>query len=448
MSKCLYQNILENDKSVFLVITKTKKRSKGALMIKFYRFKNMHSYKNDTFVDMTSGKKTAHSYFDYELNDQTKISKVIAIFGANAAGKSNLIKPLSFCGWFLTHSFKSLESSDSIPIISHVVTRDQESEIEIEFIVPSRSNNNGVKVCEDLEFKYLLRATKNRVFEEDIKIKNPTTKLYNRVINRIYNEESDKYIYKRSKLLIEEEVNILNKCPSNSSIVAFLARMTETKKETNKSPIRLIYNYFSLTQINFTIDGNKSYVDFDVINNLLKKNNDIFNKVKELLKNYDTGIDDIEFKEKEYIALTGESKSKWIPIFIHKNKGKKFNLPFWMQSSGTQSAYRILTLIVYQLIRGGVAILDEFDNDLHPLLALEILELFKNECHNISNAQLIFTSHTPQVLQALRKQHCYLVEKNDNESEAWRIDDIEGIKDRDNLYSKYISGVLGGVPNF
>ncbi|MDG2897860.1 hypothetical protein P7M61_25835, partial [Vibrio parahaemolyticus] len=89
-----------------------------------------------------------------------------------------------------------------------------------------------------------------------------------------------------------------------------------------------------------------------------------------------------------------------------------------------------------------------FDNDFNPLLTLQLLEMFKHESENISNAQLLFTTHTPQVLDVLRKQHVHLVEKVDNKSEVWRIDEIEGIRDRDNLYAKYISGVLGGVPNF
>lgn len=419
-------------------------------MIKSYRFENIHSYLSDTYVDMTSGKKTAHSYFDYELSDHTKISKVMAVLGANAAGKSNLIKPLSFCSWFLTNSFKNLESSDLIPIISHVAAQDKESVIEIDFIVPSRKNHNTTDESRtpDFEFRYLLRITKDRVIEEDIKIKNIKTKLYNRIINRLYKSETDTYVYKKGRLLLEKETNIINKCPNNSSIVAFLARMTESEKDTNRSPIRLIHNYFSLTQVNFTFKGKKNNGELNKINELLYNNTSIFDKVKELLISYDTGIEDIVFKEVEYISANGSYESKWVPEFIHVNNGKSYNLAFWMQSSGTQSAYCVLTSIVYQLIRGGIAILDEFDNDLHPLLTLEILELFKNECHNINNAQLIFTSHTPQVMQALRKQHCYLVEKHDNESEAWRVDDIEGIKDRDNLYSKYISGVLGGVPNF
>ncbi|WP_238567497.1 hypothetical protein, partial [Aeromonas lacus] len=55
-------------------------------------------------------------------------------------------------------------------------------------------------------------------------------------------------------------------------------------------------------------------------------------------------------------------------------------------------------------------------------------------------------THTPEVLKNLKKHHCFIVEKENSESDVWRIDDIEGIRSQDNLYTKYMSGALGGVP--
>lgn len=119
-----------------------------------------------------------------------------------------------------------------------------------------------------------------------------------------------------------------------------------------------------------------------------------------------------------------------------------------MESSGTQSAYCVLAIITEALATGGVAILDEFDNDLHPLLTMEIVDLFKDSSVNTRNAQLLFNTHTVDVLKNLRMQHCYLIEKNDGVSDAYRADDVEGLLARDNLYAKYISGALGAIPEF
>jgi AAA15 family ATPase/GTPase len=122
-------------------------------------------------------------------------------------------------------------------------------------------------------------------------------------------------------------------------------------------------------------------------------------------------------------------------------------LPFFEESSGTQSAFVLLRVILPVLENGGVAIIDEIDNDLHPHMLPHILELFKFEHTNPHQAQIIFTCHTPEVLNILKKHQSYLVEKIDQKSEAWRLDNVLGLRTDDNLYAKYMAGALSAVPN-
>lgn len=63
-------------------------------------------------------------------------------------------------------------------------------------------------------------------------------------------------------------------------------------------------------------------------------------------------------------------------------------------------------------------------NDLHPHLLPQILALFRDADTNHHHAQLIFTCHTPEVLNLLGKHQVYLVEKQNHESETWRLDGI------------------------
>lgn len=175
---------------------------------------------------------------------------------------------------------------------------------------------------------------------------------------------------------------------------------------------------------------------------------EIFEQAKRLLMQYDLGISDIVLEHTPVLKDNGEEVTKLVPYFEHKNKGKIFRLPIFLESSGTQKAFTLLCDIVSVLNSSGIAVLGEFDNELHPQLTLEIIELFKNQTTNPDNAQLIFTSHSAETLKLIRKQHVYLTEKVDCESQAWRADEIEGLKERDNLYAKYISGALGGVPTF
>lgn len=99
------------------------------------------------------------------------------------------------------------------------------------------------------------------------------------------------------------------------------------------------------------------------------------------------------------------------------------------------------------LHNGGIAVIDELDNDLHPHLFPEILNLFRSSHTNPHNAQLIFTCHTPEVFNILNKHQIYLVEKTDQISESWRLDEMEGVRNDDNLYAKYMAGAFSAVPN-
>jgi predicted ATPase len=76
-----------------------------------------------------------------------------------------------------------------------------------------------------------------------------------------------------------------------------------------------------------------------------------------------------------------------------------------------------------------------------------ILDLFKHEHSNPHDAQIIFTCHTPEILNLLMKHQVYLVEKENQESEAWRLDEVTGLRADDNLYAKYMAGALSAVPN-
>ncbi|HCG6969614.1 ATP-binding protein [Vibrio parahaemolyticus] len=420
-------------------------------MIKNYTFRNFQSYLNETTVDFEVKKRASDSFFDYTLNDGSKVSKIMCVFGANGSGKSNLLKPITFVSWFMTNSFKSLDSDSMIPIISHFSAKDEPSFLEVDFVIPKRCDDSPSGSYE-FEYRYSLELNHRRVLREEVKFKNEKTNQYNRLISRIYNEETDSYEYKKSSYHLTVKKDIIEKCPRNASIIAYLARMSEDKvinENDQMSNISLINSYFRLTEANLAVIGRTSFRNSEDITKILVKNEDLFKKVKSLLIGYDVGIKDIIFQDKEvYDEETGELINKKIPLFAHEHDGETHYLPLWMQSSGTQSAYVMISILALQLVTGGIAVLDEFDNDLHPHLTLEILELFKYESENIGNAQLFFTTHTPQVLEVLNKQHVYLVEKENSVSDAWRVDEVEGIKERDNLYAKYVSGVLGAVPNF
>jgi AAA15 family ATPase/GTPase len=93
-----------------------------------------------------------------------------------------------------------------------------------------------------------------------------------------------------------------------------------------------------------------------------------------------------------------------------------------------------------------VAIIDEIDNDLHPHLLPHLIDLFKFEHTNPHQAQLyLVVIHLKS--EYLKKHQIYLVQKENQESEAWRLDEVVGVRADDNLYAKYMAGAFDAVPN-
>lgn len=122
-------------------------------------------------------------------------------------------------------------------------------------------------------------------------------------------------------------------------------------------------------------------------------------------------------------------------------------LSFERESQGTQSAFVLLHRLLPALKAGGLAVIDEFENDLHPHMLEPILSLFADSRTNPHGAQLLFTCHAIEVLNILHKSQVMLVEKDEhNESTAWRLDSVEGIRSDDNFYAKYMAGAYGAVP--
>ncbi|MCS6173190.1 AAA family ATPase [Shewanella baltica] len=414
-------------------------------MIKWYRFKNFQSYLDDCFVDFTVNKKSAHSYFDYLLDDETKITKVMSVLGGNGSGKSNLIKPLSFLSWFIPMSFKSMDKDEKIPFYPHFSATDINTEIEIEFILP--------KLCDseestEIEYKYFIEMNRERVVKEELKIK--TSRLFTTVFNREYSD--GKYTIKKNNGFLNIPHSMLDKAPNNCSLVSYIYRMSDDgviERKVDTNVIDLVYHHFYFSDSNLNLNS-RTDASHSIISatKSFAENTQLFNIVKDLLIKYDLGLSDIVIEEKSVIDRDGEETNMLVPICVHKHNDSEYRLPLYLESTGTQSAYCKLASIAQTLDFGGVSVLDEFDSDLHPQLTVEILNLFKDTKINNKNSQIIFTSHSPEILKSLRRQNCYLVEKVNCESSAWRTDEVEGLKERDNLYAKYISGALGGTPNF
>jgi hypothetical protein len=136
------------------------------------------------------------------------------------------------------------------------------------------------------------------------------------------------------------------------------------------------------------------------------------------------------------------------PVPLFKHDGLTIDLPWALESHGTKAFIRIFPLIANALETGGVAIIDEIDAQLHPLMLTHLVEWFHGRSErNPHDAQLWFSCHSASLLQDLSKEEILFCEKDRlGRTEVYSLTDVEAVGRKENFYSKYLSGVYGAVP--
>jgi predicted ATPase len=131
--------------------------------------------------------------------------------------------------------------------------------------------------------------------------------------------------------------------------------------------------------------------------------------------------------------------------FAHN--GLDFPLIFQAESEGTKSFLKNFPFIKEALIVGGIAVVDELDSTIHPMLLPEILRWFYDKQTNPHNAQLWFTGQSASLLEELRKEEIFFTEKDQQgRTRIFGLSDVESVRRSDNFYQKYLGGVYGAVP--
>lgn len=402
-------------------------------MIHKLSFSNFYSFKNKVTVDFVVDKNTPDTDAYFTDKNDNRISKIMTVVGANASGKTNLLKSLFFLKWFITDSFTELGPDDEInKNFNHFLfcSETEKSKFELVFEI------------NDEIFEYKLELTKKAVFEESLYLKNNETNRFNIVFERKCNDgEMKSCVNNFSKLGVTPDFEQILRM--NSSVISTANQI--------KNPIATkIVDYFSKVQSSFD-DGDRnrrhnhihplySAAQFFHDKPLMKE------KAEKIMQRFDLGISKFSTQE---LTLTNGGKI-YVPRAHHKHNDDEsadVSLLMHEESGGTKNLFILLKDILAALETGDIVIFDELDNNLHPLMVPEIINLFKS--NNPKNAQLFFSTHNAQILSEFDKPQIVLVEKDEkNISDAWQLSDVAGVHPRENYVTKYLAGVYGGIPKF
>jgi hypothetical protein len=156
------------------------------------------------------------------------------------------------------------------------------------------------------------------------------------------------------------------------------------------------------------------------------------------LRRFDVGLESMFIEPGNQGSLFAKFQHVGLGDFIY----------FGEESAGTQRFVEIFPRLHYVLETGSIAIIDEIDTDLHPLLLPELFRWFNDPERNSHGAQLFFTAHNPALLDDLEKEQIFFTEKPSGESShVYGARDIKGLRREPSLMKKYLAGELGAVPH-
>lgn len=150
-----------------------------------------------------------------------------------------------------------------------------------------------------------------------------------------------------------------------------------------------------------------------------KHHKDDHDTVIKVMLNLDFGLSNIEIKE---------DNGHLYPFGIRSIEGHDYTMPFNDESKGTQLAYSLLRRIIPALKQGRIAIVERFDEGLHPLLVDALVDL----CKNSKTGQILFTSNKLDMMgrsyeSEPKLDNIYFVESEGDSSVCYSINQISGV---------------------
>ncbi|GHU83697.1 abortive infection protein [Bacteroidia bacterium] len=392
-------------------------------------------------------------YYVIETNG-LRLLKLGLIYGANASGKTTILKALNFLQTLvLNPKNQKTETFNFEPFLFDKNTPKENTVFEIEFIQ------------NDTRYYYEIEMNTDAIVREELYTYNPkksnvfcrTTDLENQVSKIKFG----------SKININEitKINFEQITLWNNTVLGGFLKINLVSKELKDA-----IDWFK-TFLNPSI-GTKTQLDSFITKKIEKSE---INKgvILEILRKADFNISDILIKEEEKEIPKGliEFFEKQISIpqkevdelkengkmtsvnleFKHTIKDDSYSLSFKMESLGTQRYYGFAG-ILYLLIKSSTLFpIDELENSLHPDLYQHFLFSF---LVNSKKSQIIATTHNREILgdkDVFRNDVIWVTDK-DNEScatELYSFADFgtKVIRDTTNVLNAYKLGKLGGVPN-
>ncbi|RYD26592.1 MAG: ATP-binding protein [Verrucomicrobiaceae bacterium] len=369
-----------------------------------------------------------------------KFLRGAAVYGANASGKSNLIRAV-FALQQLVRRSHAFELGGKLPFDPFLLDSGsalQPTLYAIRF------------VAEGVRYHYHLAFNAERVLEESLSAfpKGKEQLWYHRqwdgeAGSEIYSPEESAHFTLRKSDVESTKPNSL-----------FLS----TAANLNHPGLAPVYGWFrdTLSVLNLGIDS----IQADMSRTLELYKTDP-GRLLRLLREADLGISDLRVEKTPVPAavlrkLPQELRDKapaelTLVELLHIGEGGKGRyLPLDEESSGTKRYFQLMGPLIDLIEKGQVLFLDELETSLHPLLTRELVRMVMDPELNPKNAQIIFATHDPLLLDTtlLRRDQIWLTEKTpEGDSVLYALNEYrDPPTKRESLVRGYLAGRYGGIP--
>lgn len=391
-------------------------------MILEFRVTNYLSIRNElklSFIS-TSLKEVSPEPNDlYKLSDTgISLSRSSVIYGANASGKSNVLKAIAFYKQFIVNSFRNTQAGEAIEVENFRLNATSIGEPTMmeatftdgEYIYRYGFEVDNKAVQEEWLYK---RACKKRAKEVEL-----------------FYREGDMMTLHSKSLLLQELVN--------KKMVRNNALLLSTAAQFNETTAVCILRWLNDTQVLFCSEEDKLW------HNAIKHLDDeaLRERITAFARYADLGIENITKIDNRIVSRHRQFDDEGREV---NNLSFSFNKN---ESEGTIKYFSLAYPIIDALDNGKRVIVDELDSKLHPLLVKKIIALFNNAQTNPKGAQLLFTAHDTFLLSAglFRRDQVWFTQKdNFGVTELYSLVEYK-VRSTSPFEKDYLLGKYGATP--
>ena len=393
---------------------------------------NFYSVRKPQAVDLRIGEGVpdAEGRFDPLFSgSKERASRVAAFFGPNASGKSTVLKALAFVAWFARDSFQ-LQPNAGLPIerFNDAEAANGPIKLAVEFSGPldptvARINDTVPQGTWRYEVHIVNKNGRFVVAEENLRQRPNGKGKWSRVFER----SGETVLPGKGVFSLTGYSMVIDKVRDNASLVSTLAQFDHKPSLSLQQAARTVVG-------NILIDRTETQ-DQEAIN-YFANNARSMERLNQEIQRIDLGI-------KKMTITPGTSG----PLAFFEHEGLQQPMPWMLESHGTRSFIRNFPLLNLALETGGIAVVDEIDISIHPLVLPEIIRWFYDKERNPLQAQLWITCHSATLLEELMKEEVFFCEKDTKgRTTVYGLQDVQNVRRADNRYRKYLSGVYGAIP--